>query len=235
MQVLKVKISGKFAHFRKVISNSTSLSYFFPPRTTAIGILAAAMGLERDSYYGMLAPSGIQVGIEAATPLRKLTMTENFLNTDAINEKNLRGAGNRVQITREYVVSAKGDFLSYNLYYYPINNEMYSSFKSPRYPISLGPANMLAFIEDVEKIDCEIIDDLSNISVSGAIRDDVDVDESEGAELIRESDVPREFINERRSAGKLVNYIFPVNAKNYRIISGKAKSAIIEGKAVPFL
>ncbi len=198
-------------------------------------MLAAAMGLERDSYYGMLTANGIQVGIEAVTPLRKLTMTENFLDTDTISTKKLRGAGNRVQITREYVVSARGDFLSYNLYFYPLNDEMYSSFKRPRYPLSLGPANMLAYIEDVEKIDCEMIDDLGDTSVSGAVRDNVEVDISDGVELIRESDVPREFINDKRSSGKLENYIFSVNAKNYEIKSGKAKAMLIEGKAIPFL
>jgi len=235
MQVLRVKISGKIAHFRKVISTSTSLSYYFPPRTTAIGILAAAMGLERDSYYGMLGPDGIQVGVEAATPLRKLTMGESFLDTDSINWNKLRGRSNRVPITREYIVSANGGFLSYNLYYYPANEEMYRSFMNPKYPISLGPANMLAFIEDVEKIDCEIVDELRDILVSGAIRDDAEVDFSEGAELVPESEVPREFISERREAGKLANYIFSVNAKSYRIISARARAAIIEGKAVPFL
>jgi CRISPR-associated protein, Cas5h family len=68
------------AHFRKVYSNSTSLSYYFPPRTTVLGIVAAALGLPRDSYYDKL--NQLNVGVSAVTPLRKLTVGEDILDTD---------------------------------------------------------------------------------------------------------------------------------------------------------
>ena len=40
-------IEGKFAHFRKIYTNSSSLSYLVPPRTTVQGIIAAMLGYER--------------------------------------------------------------------------------------------------------------------------------------------------------------------------------------------
>ena len=51
MEILAFNIRGKFAHFRKFYSNSSALSYFIPPRTTIIGLIAGMLGLERDSYY----------------------------------------------------------------------------------------------------------------------------------------------------------------------------------------
>ncbi|HBM79479.1 MAG TPA: CRISPR-associated protein Cas5, partial [Clostridiaceae bacterium] len=51
MQVISLHFKGKMAHFRKYYSNSSALSYFIPPRTTIIGIVAGFLGYERDTYY----------------------------------------------------------------------------------------------------------------------------------------------------------------------------------------
>ncbi|BBD73350.1 hypothetical protein HS1genome_1739 [Sulfodiicoccus acidiphilus] len=91
MRLLRVRIKGKMAHFRKVYSNSTSLSYYFPPRTTVLGIMAAALGMERDSYYEKL--NWYDVGVAALTPLRKLVTGEDVLDTDQVSVTKLRGLG----------------------------------------------------------------------------------------------------------------------------------------------
>ena len=51
MDLLVFDISGKFAHFRKYYTNSSSLTYLVPPRTSIYGLIAGILGLERDSYY----------------------------------------------------------------------------------------------------------------------------------------------------------------------------------------
>lgn len=232
MDVLRVRVSGRLAHFRKVFTNSTSLSYFFPPRTTIMGMVASAMGLERDSYYTKLAP--LSFGVEALTPLRKLTMAESYLDTDEVSEYKLRGMSSRVPTTREYVAPGEGDFLSYALYIYPFDSGIYEAFKHPAYPISLGPANMLGWIESVERLSCRELSSLDGATVWGAVREGVRVDVSEGALLTVEEGVPREF-NERRESGRLESYLFSINARPYRIKSGALPAIEVDGKTIAFL
>ncbi|MGC8593819.1 MAG: CRISPR-associated protein Cas5 [Nitrososphaeria archaeon] len=230
MKALQVKISGRLAHFRKVFSNSTSLSYYFPPRTTIAGMLAAALGLERDSYYEKFDSSKLKIGIEALTPLRKLTFSETYLDTDEINLRKLRGLVNRVPITREYITASEGDYLAYAFYFYPAVPEYKKAFSRPVYPISLGPANMLSWVEEINEIECNEIDDLNNRTVYGAVPAESILGVEPESEIIIEEGMPRDFTGDRRS-GKLFNYYFSINSKKYNIKSGKADGLeCMEGK-----
>jgi CRISPR-associated protein Cas5h len=67
-------VSGQYAQFRRIDTTTTKQTYHVPPRTTLTGLLAAILGLERDSYYETFAPgtSAIAIGIDA--PLRTRTM-----------------------------------------------------------------------------------------------------------------------------------------------------------------
>lgn len=235
MKVLQVKISGKLAHFRKVFSNSTSLSYYFPPRTTITGILAAAMGLDRDSYYERFAPGALEVGVEALTPLRKLTFAETYLDTDEVNLRKLRGLVNRVPITREYVTPLSGEFLTYAFYFYPANDEYRKAFSVPVYPISLGPANMLSWVEELNEIECKEIEDFNDEkTVRGAVPASFELKVSTGAEIIVEEGMPRSFAKDR-SSGKLTNYYFSVNAQPYKVKGGRAHGIECGEKSIIFL
>ena len=235
MRVLRVKISSRLAHFRKVFSNSTSLSYYFPPRTTVVGILAAAMGLERDSYYESFSPDALEVGVEAVTPLRKLTFSETYLDTDDISVRKLRGLAKRVPVTREFVAPAEGEFLSYYFYFYPSKEDYKKAFSTPAYPISLGPANMLSWVEEVSELECKEVDDFSGkTSVRGAVPAEFVIAVSNGAELVIEEGVPRMFGKGRRS-GQLANYYFSVNAQPFSVKEGRARGLECADRAVVFL
>ena len=63
MEVLIFDLSGKMAHFRKYYTNSSSLTYYFPPRTVIIGLIAGLIGKERDSYYEIFSKDKAYVGI----------------------------------------------------------------------------------------------------------------------------------------------------------------------------
>jgi len=234
LKVLQVKVSGRLAHFRKVFSNSTSLSYYFPPRTTIAGMLAAAMGLERDSYYEKFDPNKIYIGVEALTPLRKLTFAETYLDTDNINLTKLRGLTNRVPITKEYVAASKGESVTYAFYFYPADQEYKKAFSKPLYPISLGPANMLSWVEEISEIDCEEVEDLSEKKVNGALPASSEVGVSPGTELIIEEGMPRSFDKVRRS-GMLYNYYFSTNASSYTVKSGKVYGIECIDRTIAFL
>ncbi|BCS93388.1 CRISPR-associated protein Cas5 [Metallosphaera javensis (ex Sakai et al. 2022)] len=216
MEVLRFRISGYMAHFRKVYSNSTSLTYFFPPRTTVMGLLAGAMGRDRDSYYEDF--SDLKIAVIPRTQLRKLVFAESYLDTDSLSADKFRGIGNRVPTTREFVVGDQG--LTYEVWVAE-GKEFERALRYPVYPPSLGPANLLAWVHDVRVEECTPVQEISG-EVVGVVRANlVDVTPESGQKVVVEELVPREFDGERHS-GPLVNYYLEVRGRPIRV-KGKAE------------
>ena len=71
MELITLELQGKFAHFRKYYGNNTALSYALPPRTTLMGLLAALLGRERDSYYREMAADSLRIGVGIVQPIKK--------------------------------------------------------------------------------------------------------------------------------------------------------------------
>jgi|BEDMetMinimDraft_2_1075160.scaffolds.fasta_scaffold01228_3 CRISPR-associated protein Cas5h len=217
MIVLTFRIGGAMAHFRKVFSNSTSLTYYFPPRTTVMGIIAAAMGLKRDSYYEKL--DKYQYSVAPLTGLRKIMFGENYLDTDEVSVTTLRGLKQRVPTAREFVVpSGEQSFLEYEVLVYPFDDTMEKSLKAPAYPISLGAANMLGYVDYVEKVECDEINVINGkvnsvVSLKPRIESNIKV--------AIEDMVPRTF-DEGRHSGPLSTYFIELNAMPLHV-EGEAK------------
>jgi CRISPR-associated protein Cas5, N-terminal domain len=234
IKVLRVVLRGRMAHFRKVYSNSTSLSYYFPPRTTVLGIVAAALGLPRDSYYDKL--NQLNVGVSAVTPLRKLTVGEDILDTDYANTTKLRGLSNRVPTTKELILPYRENFLGYSIYLHPYSSEMVQAFKNPAFPLSLGTANMLTWTEAIEELECTEVgegDSEQTRRVEGAVPSSVRVEFSEGIQLTLEDGVPTTF-QVGRVPGKLANYYFSVGGTTYQV-RGKFRGALCGDRVIAFL
>jgi len=81
-KVLSFRLSGRFAHFRKFYTNSSSLSYLIPPRTVIIGMLASVMEYKRDSYYDVFTPEKFRISASVApgTMIRKQMQSMNYLH-----------------------------------------------------------------------------------------------------------------------------------------------------------
>lgn len=75
-------LTGAFAMFRKFYTNSSSLSYPFPPRTTAAGLIAGLLGYERDSYSEDLGPEQCDIAVSVRVPVRRVMQTVNYLMTE---------------------------------------------------------------------------------------------------------------------------------------------------------
>ncbi len=67
------------AHFRKIYSSSSTLSYFIPPRTTIVGIIAGLLGYERDTYYDNFDRNKCKIAIGINKPIKKTIQTLNYL------------------------------------------------------------------------------------------------------------------------------------------------------------
>ena len=154
--ILIFDLVGKFAHFRKFYTNSSSLSYPFPPRTTIEGIIAGILGIDRDCYYDILSPEKCRITISPKTPVRSLFQTLNYLYVKSAGA--LNGKDGRTQIPVEIIVPklfnenlryriyvSSGEDLLSNLEHKLNQNHAY-------YPSSLGSAQFLCKAIFVAKI-----------------------------------------------------------------------------------
>ncbi|MBC7347395.1 MAG: CRISPR-associated protein Cas5 [Clostridia bacterium] len=90
-RVVVFDLTGPMAHFRKYYTNTSALTYGFPPRTVLMGIVAAVLGWERDTYYERLDAGRYAVAIKV--PGRRLVQTVNYLRTKKEDLSELRRLG----------------------------------------------------------------------------------------------------------------------------------------------
>lgn len=156
MEMLSFDIKGKQAHFRKYYANNTALSFTIPPRTTIMGMIAAIMGLPKDSYYDLLKPDKVKIGIKLLSPVKKKFHRLNLLKIEG--DGDFRGRNGRVQIPFEVVMPlaiAKGE-IAYRIYVLADNDStVFSSLalqlqkRAYTYSLSLGAAFCIAYVDNV--------------------------------------------------------------------------------------
>lgn len=105
--VLVLEWQGMYAHFRDLSSNSTSLTYPAPPRSTVIGMLGLLLGLKEDEYPYVFSTEVCNIAVEPMS--ENVTQIEkfNYINND---EKNSANVG------VEYLREKSLDFVRYWIY-----------------------------------------------------------------------------------------------------------------------
>lgn len=146
-KIVVFDIRGPAAHFRKYFTNSSSLSYAFPPRTVITGMVGAILGLERDSYYERLSPNTTHVALKINCQARKIMQTVKFINTKQLNWVN--GYGGPTMIPTEIVVPCTGKELAYRIYLSHrderVQEELMDKLaQGPVFPLFLGRSEFLA-------------------------------------------------------------------------------------------
>lgn len=234
-KILAFDLTGPMAHFRKYFTNSSSLSYDFPPRTTVIGIIAGILGLERDSYYEDFGIEKCHIAVKIKEPTRSIQRTVNYLLV-LKGKGGLNGSAGHTQIPLEIILpkDINEDKLCFRVYFWHINSqvmtELYTRLinRSFVYPIGLGLSEFLGNIENVqvhEGIEVKKSPDYVNISTVCSLNliEDRGLDvltDNESKQYIkemapisftanREDMLPGEFIYERN--GKCIK----VKLKNY--------------------
>lgn len=74
-------LKGDYAHFKKVYTTVSQLTYGIPPRTTLSGLIAAIIGLPRDSYYNLFSEEKSKIAVSIRTPIKKQKINLNLLKT----------------------------------------------------------------------------------------------------------------------------------------------------------
>ncbi len=234
MEILCFNIKGKFAHFRKYYANNTAFSFSIPPRTTMMGIVAAAMGWQKDKYYKKLSSENIHFAIRVLAPIKKSFHRLNFLSIKKLGDlskkldSDFRGKGGPIQTPFEIVtgLDLRKDQVEYQVFLKSgisgseLFNEIKLHFlhKSTVYNISLGIANFNATISDVTVLkDCfieEPTDDFLQIFSAIPSEKVFEIDfenENSDCNFIEEDLLPAEFIgNDNRELKKMNRLLFSV-------------------------
>jgi CRISPR-associated protein Cas5h len=191
MEVLAFDVCGKFAHFRKFYSNSSALTHFIPPRTTIIGMIAAILGVEKDTYYEDFSLENCNIGVRLLSKVRKSLQKLKYLKVEKL--KDLNGsyfqASQNMYIANTMVpfeflsplnIRETNNFIAYRFYYcsktdknrpyFEKLKQHFNKGKECHYPISFGTANFTAFItEFILYEDAEAVNSKERISINSAI------------------------------------------------------------------
>lgn len=243
MEILSFKITGKMAHFRKYYANNTAFSFSIPPRTTLMGMVAAAMGWPKDSYYEDLASENIQFGIRVLNPLKKSFHRLNFLSIKSTGDmaknwsSDFRGEGGRIQTPFEVITAwdlAKGD-VAYQVFLKAGDEgkAVYESIKThllekePVYNITLGTANFTARLTDFEIFSdskIEIISPDGYVQMHSALPvnmvEDLKFDKGEydNYNFVEEDMLPGDFTaNGNREVRKMNRLLFSITPHPLRV------------------
>ncbi len=103
--ILKLKLTGDIACFKKFYSNKSSLTYRSIPRSVIIGILASVLEIERNKYYDIFSEENAKIGINVETPTKTFFQCMNYLKKD----------GGRTQ-TRLQLLKSKDSKLEFTIY-----------------------------------------------------------------------------------------------------------------------
>ena len=151
--VVVFDLCGPFAHFRKFYTNSSSLSYGFPPRTALMGVVAAVLGWERDTYYEALGPEKARFAVSIKVPTRKIIQTVNYIRTRKEDLEKLKrlDAAKGTQVPLEIVLPAgTNSHLKFRVYFSCREEKVLDALaerlkkKQVHYPLYLGLTEFIA-------------------------------------------------------------------------------------------
>lgn len=238
MELLVFDISGRMAHFRKIYSTSTSLSYFFPPRTTISGIVASILGFERDYYYDKFLPDKCRIAVSILSRLKKVVQPVNYLNLDEISETTLRGlkkGDSRVPTSIEFIMSeSPSELVTYRVFFYheDLMGKLEEKLKQRKfaYPPYLGPAYCLAEISpcDPLKVKARLITPQEPIKVSTVVKGSRITSFPQGIKVCWESRLPVSFLSGRK-IDRIEDYVCQLEGKPIEGIRLKEEVFSCEG------
>jgi len=106
-EVLAFTVWGDWAHYRRIYTTTSSLTYPFPPRTAIIGMISAILGYKRDSYYNIFTQENSLIALEILNPVKTKIINFNLVRTKEKNFMRISSKGGRSQIPMEFLKEPK--------------------------------------------------------------------------------------------------------------------------------
>ncbi len=218
MGLLIFDIEGKFAHFRKYDTNSSSLTYSAPPRTVICGIIAAMLGIEKDQYYLLFSPKKAKIGIRILSKNRKIMQTLNYWKLEGV--KDFRMPKDHTQIPFEVLTNLNK--VTYRIYFdhedLDIHRELERRLKEEKYYFApyFGAAPFQCHIKQVKYSEEKIIDNKEKLAISTVTRIDAiekdSVEFHKGSFVLSRERMPRYF-NENRYLEEACPYLLELDGR----------------------
>ncbi|MEY8304157.1 type I-B CRISPR-associated protein Cas5b [Anaerosalibacter bizertensis] len=229
---------GKFAHFRKFYTNSSSLSYSVPPRTTIEGLIAAILGYERDSYYELLNANNMHVAVRKMGKTRKVMQSVNYMKATSSGEIN--SPKDHTQIPFELLMGDNN--IRYRFYITHEDKKVLATIEErisenrPVFPLYFGSAPFGCYIDYIDILEWSWDESNKYETIYTVINNDkiqeIDIKNIEGY-LIKER-MPRDF-GEGRIIKEVTTYIYEEEGKPLRAkIDGKY-AKLSNGESIVFL
>lgn len=225
------------AHFRKYYSNSSALSYFIPPRTTVVGILAGLLGKERDTYYDEFSLGKCQIALATQAPIKKCIQKLNLLMIKKENKAFNGSAEYPSQTATELIIpqNLQKGYIDYQIWVTHeddkiINNlenlirKEFVGYFSKGISVALGTAYNLGWLERGHILEGKDVKETSPIEIDSVIPQnycgEIFIEgTADGQYRLIKEEVPLEFDNDRKITSRgLGNMIInltgqPVKAK----------------------
>ncbi|MFD3157027.1 type I-B CRISPR-associated protein Cas5b [Haloimpatiens sp. FM7330] len=224
IDVLILDIKGKFAHFRKFYTNSSSLSYSVPPRTTIEGIIAAILGYERDSYYEKLCKKNFNIAVRKMKSTRKIMQSLNYIKATKKDSVYTIGEGH-TQIPFELITS--DEVVHYRVYLSSVDNKIIDNIEKRAkqnkyiYAPYLGAAPFNCYIDYVDRIKGTIDKTDKSVEISTLINSSciseccIDLKRKD-LFLVKEK-MPSDILK-NRVIGEINSYIYDENGSSLNVV-----------------
>jgi len=227
-KLLIFDVKGPMAHFRKYYTNSSSLSYLFPPRTVAVGLIAGLLGLpserytrEKDAaYYDKFDEKRCLVAVSLRSKIRRIMQTVNYIRTKSLSE--VDGSAGGTQIPLEILLPEKDGEIIYRIYFYHLNEEVYDKLKERLeeqrfvFPPYMGITEFLASVDYIDEgrvsknpnqeIELNTVCKLNEVELDFSGND---------LQYITEK-MPTGFLNDR-TPRKPEEYVFEIKGKHMKV------------------
>lgn len=236
MKMIIFDLIGKFASFKKFYSNSSSMSYIFPPRTTIEGIIASIMGYDFDSYYEEFNFQNSLISVSLKSKIRTYIGTLNYIkiiNSTTYKNNMLKKKGYEyTQIPFEMILPENfSKNIVFRIYFKSEDSIMLEleekiKNKKPVYPISLGNANMLAninFIANAEITPITLENQFIKVISPTPLKYINDIQMLEDIHI--QKDIFPVSFDENRYP-KTMEYVFEREGKEYKIKTDKTVLSI---------
>ena len=225
-KIIGFQLSGKFAHFRKFYTNSSSLTYSIPPRTVICGLLASILKIPRDEYYKLFSSDNLKISIVLTedTNFRKIAQSINYLHDRYYNL--LIGKSGKVLHSQcKFELLTSREKLKYNIYLGIVNNkqefnQLEEKLKNRNfgYGIYLGQRQFLADIDNVTIYESEtfkyfdVFNKIDSVCVDDSIKE-LDFVNSTG--VIQKEKMPSDFVKveDGREIQDVKNVIYEQSGK----------------------
>lgn len=156
MKVLIFDVWGDYAHFRKIYTTTSPLTYSIPTRTSLCGLISAIIGLskENNDYLNYFHLNQAKIGLKIVNPIKKVNISENLIHTKDAKGPGMNLISKRAQIRFEFVKDPK-----YRIYFWHNDESLYTKLNKnlsnhkTKYTPCLGLSENIANFEYVGEIE----------------------------------------------------------------------------------